>query len=147
MPGLYNKPTRDEHIVDIPLTPIRTNVSTGARKEGQSIGGSNVSGSDTFEGEDVQTKTGLFHRHRGRRRAKTESPISTEEEDVITTMGRFYEKVLGFSIITRYLLYVLPLALIFLIVILIGRFAAKNAEIGGVKLYWFFFWVGERWFL
>jgi len=62
------------------------------------------------------------------------------EEDAITTMGKVYKKILNFSIITRYLVYVLPLGLCIAIPIIVGATAAPGAKIGGVRIVWFFSW-------
>ena len=119
-----------EHIVNIPLTPIMTNASTGARKEGQSLDPGVLK--DESEGSEFQ---------RGRRRMRDEA--IAEETGALTTMGRFYEKILNFSILTRYLFYILPLGLIFMTFILIGVTRSKQNQwyVGGVPIQWFFVWV------
>jgi hypothetical protein len=63
------------------------------------------------------------------------------EEDTLNRMGRIYNKILNFSIITRYFVYVSPLALCIAIPIIVGATAAPNAKIGGVPIVWFFTWV------
>lgn len=67
------------------------------------------------------------------------------EADTITKMGLFYNKILNFSIVTRYILYVAPLAIIIAIPIVIGATAAKNAYIGGIAMTWFFVWIEVVW--
>ena len=67
------------------------------------------------------------------------------EEDTLTQMGVIYNKILNFSIVTRYFLYVLPLAIIIAIPIVIGATAAQNAEMGGVRIVWIFSWVECVW--
>jgi hypothetical protein len=141
------KNNSDEHIINIPLTPVMTNLSTGARKEGHSMSRGDLKRNET----DASEEAGIFHRHIGRRRARkmeTGGDASlVEDEGALTAMGRFYEKVLNFSIITRYLVYILPLALCFLAVILVGMFVTPEASIGvtdespGVRIVWFFIWV------
>jgi hypothetical protein len=63
------------------------------------------------------------------------------EEDTLNRMGRTYNKILNFSIITRYFVYVSPLALCIAIPIIVGATAAPHAKIGGVPIVWFFTWV------
>ena len=63
------------------------------------------------------------------------------EEDTLNRMGRIYNKILNFSIITRYFVYVSPLALCIAVPIIVGATAAPNAKIGGVPIVWFFTWV------
>ncbi|KAG6997504.1 mechanosensitive ion channel protein Msy2 [Physcia stellaris] len=68
------------------------------------------------------------------------------EEDTLTQMGQIYNKILNFSIVTRYFLYVLPLAIIIAIPIIIGATAAPKSTIDGhVRIVWFFSWVEIVW--
>jgi hypothetical protein len=59
--------------------------------------------------------------------------------------GKIYDKIWRFSIITRYFLYVAPLALCIAVPIVIGATTAKEAAIGGVRIVWFFTWVEVVW--
>lgn len=128
-PGLAAN--RDDHIVNIPLTKIATNVSTGARKEGHTA--------------PVPTEEGIFHGHIGRRRAADSGEDGAGEEGALTTMGKFYDKILHFSILTRYLLYIFPLSITLLIPVLVSIYAAPKATIGGVRMKWFFIWMQIVW--
>lgn len=67
------------------------------------------------------------------------------EADTITRMGEIYNKILNFSIVTRYTLYIAPIALIIAVPIVIGATAAKNAKIGGIAMDWFFVWIEVVW--
>ncbi|KAF2157298.1 hypothetical protein K461DRAFT_309435 [Myriangium duriaei CBS 260.36] len=67
------------------------------------------------------------------------------EEDTLNRMGRIYNSILEFSIITRYFLYVTPLALCIAVPIIIGATVAQGARIGGSRLVWFFTWVEIVW--
>ena len=59
------------------------------------------------------------------------------EEDTITTMGKIYKKILNFSIVTRYLLYVAPLALCLAVPIVVGgKPITNNPTIGRVTVRW-----------
>ena len=49
------------------------------------------------------------------------------------------------SIVTRYFVYVLPLALIIAVPVIVGATVAKDAELGGVRIVWFFTWVEILW--
>jgi small-conductance mechanosensitive channel len=71
--------------------------------------------------------------------------------DTVTTMGKIYDKIFGFSIITRYFLYVLPLGLLIAAPIIVGV-AIQNSRadrrppiLAGVSLIWFFTWVEVVW--
>jgi hypothetical protein len=60
-------------------------------------------------------------------------------------MGEIYTAILNFSVVTRYFLYVLPLAAIIAVPIVVGATAAKGAKIGGVRIVWFFTWLEVVW--
>jgi small-conductance mechanosensitive channel len=97
--------------------------------------------------ENTNQRQSLF---RGRRRGPAglqKGDVGYDgEEDTITTMGRIYKKILDFSIITRYMLYVAPLALILAIPIIVGGPPiTDNPQIGKVRLRWFFVWVEIVW--
>lgn len=68
-----------------------------------------------------------------------------DDDGTLTTMGKIYKAVLNFSVITRYFVYVLPLALMIAVPIVVGATIAENAKIGGVRMVWFFTWVEVVW--
>ena len=93
-------------------------------------------------------KTGMFHR--GRRRQtpinpKTGAPLpprAHEEENMaLTRMGRFYTKVLNYSIVTRYMIYVAPVALLLAIPIILSQVAKNPGTINGAKAKPFWIWI------
>ena len=96
-------------------------------------------------------KANYFKRHAaGRRKARTENANRHKEndgdEDTLTQMGQIYNKILEFSIVTRYFLYVLPLAIVIALPIIIGATAAKKTTIdGNIRIVWFFSWVEIVW--
>lgn len=63
------------------------------------------------------------------------------EEDTLNKMGRIYKKITEFSTLTRYLVYVTPLAACIAIPIIVGATTAQSARIGGVRIVWFFTWI------
>ena len=67
------------------------------------------------------------------------------EEEILTHMGRIYDRILNFSIVSRYLLYVLPLALMIAVPLIVGATVAQGANIGGVRMVWFFLWIELVW--
>lgn len=86
----------------------------------------------------------------GRRRTtvnekKTGGKGNDEEDEILTNMGKIYNKIRDFSVITRYFLYVLPLATIIAIPIIIGATIAQNATLGGVRIVWIFAWLECVW--
>ena len=67
------------------------------------------------------------------------------EDGALNSMGKVYKAIYNFSIVTRYFLYVLPLALGIAAPIVVGATTAKKATIGGVRIVWFFTWVEIVW--
>ncbi|PGH27357.1 hypothetical protein AJ80_00835 [Polytolypa hystricis UAMH7299] len=135
--------------IDIPLTTVHSHRSTGARKADTVASPSAyVPHSDMMSPQsEPNEKYGLFHSEGGRRKINTDLARQAEspEDGTLTRMGKFYDKILHFSVITRYFLYVLPLALLIAIPIIVGATAAPDARIGGVKIVWFFTWIEVVW--
>ena len=127
--------------IDIPLSKVDT--KTGARRA-------------TWEKHQPEpTNTGLsekasfYQRHvAGRRKVakKAGHKGADGEEDTLTQMGYIYDKILNFSIITRYFLYILPVAVLISLPIIIGATAAQKSTIGGVRIVWIFSWLLIVWF-
>ncbi|KAJ5542456.1 hypothetical protein N7535_004877 [Penicillium sp. DV-2018c] len=132
--------------IDIPLTETTSRSHSGARK---------WAGPDEFNSTAGEKEPVVHHHHRGpgrRRRTDTEinertgKPAESPEDGTLNRMGRIYQAVLNYSLITRYLIYVLPVAILIAIPIIVGATAAPYAKIGGVHLYWFFTWIEIVWF-
>ena len=82
-----------------------------------------------------------------------------EEEDVLTRMGSFYQKFTSFSVMTRYIVYVVPVGLLLSIPIIVTALLFptykatpenhkepwKGPMIGGVPVQWFFTWLLITW--
>ena len=121
--------------IDIPLTTVTSR--TGARQANPNLS------------PHIEKPAPFGHSAGGRRRVNTGDRVTHrhEEEDTLTRMGRIYNKVLDFSIVTRYFLYILPLALIIAVPIIIGATAAPHATLGrgGPRILWFFTWVEIVW--
>jgi len=116
-------------------------------------------------------KHGLFHRHGGRRKIQPKSGVrrqgTGDSEDVaLNAMGRFYNKIVGFSVLTRYLVFVVPVALLLAIPLVIlpitgdppgdGREAKDRFTVGnftdadgqlhiGPSLFSLFLWIEISW--
>lgn len=125
--------------IDIPLQEVpsaahRNNSSTPFADQGDGL-------TKTMSRQPPRT----FGNRRARGAAANETVGYDGEEDTLNRMGRFYNAVLNFSIITRYIVYVSPLALCIAIPIIIGATSAPNAKIGGVPIVWFFTWIEVVW--
>lgn len=128
--------------IDIPLTQVQTNKSGGARKPDRSYSDPQTSQST------MQNEKGYFNRRAAGRRKGAQDRRHNEgdaEEDTLTQMGQIYNKILNFSIVTRYFLYVLPLAVLIAVPIIVGATAAQGAKITRVRIVWIFTWVEIVW--
>ncbi|KAF1920806.1 hypothetical protein BDU57DRAFT_439033 [Ampelomyces quisqualis] len=97
-------------------------------------------------------KTGMFHR--GRRRlaevdTRTGAPLpprgSEEEKTALNHMGRIYTKILNYSIVTRYMIYVAPVALLLAIPIILSQTGTITGDIGGTVQKKFWIWIEIIW--
>ncbi|EED18543.1 serine/threonine protein kinase [Talaromyces stipitatus ATCC 10500] len=138
-----NMANPNDATIDIPLTTVPSR-GTGARKTN-----TNNLPSPTGYGNGSPNDEKPQHRPGPGRRKKTGAGESIqngeESEGALNTMGRIYFAVLNFSVITRYFIYVSPLALLIAIPIIIGTTAAPHAAIGGVRICWFFTWIEVIW--
>lgn len=125
----------------IPLEKVVSHASTtGARRP-------SAPPVPELEMDSEKEKHGFHRGMRKRGGSGSGAVAATEQEDgVLTAMGRFYTKVLNFSVVTRYFLYILPLAAILAIPIIIGCTAAPKAKIGGLRMVWLFVWIEVVWF-
>ncbi|KAH8703662.1 serine/threonine protein kinase [Talaromyces proteolyticus] len=132
--------------IDIPLTTVPSRGGTGARKI--NTNGYDAASNGNYDNGE-KSGSDLPNRPGPGRRKKTSGEASAsqinEEEDAINRMGRIYNAILNFSVITRYFIYVSPLALVIAIPIIIGATAAPNSKIGGVRIVWFFTWIEVVW--
>lgn len=137
--------------IDIPLEQVKTNASLnggsgGFRNQHNTAAMHQTQSNELPTNTATGEKGGFF---RGRR-AKAGQGTGTGrmgydgEEDTITTMGKVYAKIFGFSLITRYFLYILPLGMIIAVPIIVGAILDKGnggPKIGGVPIVWLFSWV------
>jgi small-conductance mechanosensitive channel len=89
---------------------------------------------------------------RGRRRTTSsldqlEAPIARVEatDNTLTRIGNLIKKVHGFSIITRYALYVLPIATLLVIPLALFDTIYKDARAGNIRLLGLFIWLEAVW--
>ena len=142
LPGSKMDASRDVTI-DIPLTNVASRQQTGARDPNASPS-AYIPPTEPYPAEPAMEKGNPF----GRRKHFTmsdEKGLASAQDGSLTKMGRFYMKILNFSVVTRYFIYVLPLAILIAIPIIVGATAAKTAAIGGVRIVWFFTWVEVVW--
>ena len=133
--------------IDIPLQQVSSN-GGGLRSQ------ASTTALQSSNNETSSHMRGLF---RGRRAkadhvAKKTGKVGYDgEEEEINTMGKIYRKVLNFSTVTRYFLYVIPLGALIAIPIVIGAVVENRsqkdpgANVGGVPILWFFTWIEIVW--
>ncbi|KAF2724889.1 hypothetical protein K431DRAFT_281364 [Polychaeton citri CBS 116435] len=138
----YKMGTNDATI-DIPLEQV-SSYGQGLRSQG-SAAQLNPSGGQ----EEMNNEKHTFSRGRRQKRdanAPNGGKIGYDgEEETVTTMGKVYYKIANFSMFTRYFLYMVPLGIIIAIPIIIGATVAPKAELGSVRIVWFFMWVEVVW--
>ncbi|KAH7088173.1 hypothetical protein FB567DRAFT_441676 [Paraphoma chrysanthemicola] len=97
-------------------------------------------------------KTGMFSR--GRRRiakvdSRTGAPLpprgDQEEKTALNHMGRIYTKILNYSIVTRYMIYVAPVALLLAIPIIMSQTGQITGTIGNANQKKFWIWIEIIW--
>ncbi|RMD39989.1 hypothetical protein DV735_g5148, partial [Chaetothyriales sp. CBS 134920] len=140
--------------IDIPLAPVTSR--TGIRKTNtgspvmtrQLSGHSRDDSNDDEYEEKRQASDPLTQSHLGGRRRRLgegAGPNKDQADGTLNSAGRIYQKIYNFSVITRYIVFVAPLALLIAVPMVIGATIAPNARIGGVKLLWFFTWIEVVW--
>lgn len=67
------------------------------------------------------------------------------DDGTINTIGRIYQAIYNFSLVTRYMIYVIPVGCLIAIPIIVGATAKPDAKIGGVHITWFFAWFEVVW--
>lgn len=141
-----NMANPNDATIDIPLANVNTR--TGARKQDGSS--PNDYGRQQSFSDSRNEKTAFFKRRPAGRRRKVKANSNEKrgddgEEDTMNQLGKIYKRILDFSIVTRYFLYVLPLAIIFAIPIIVDATATDKKELGGVRVVWFFSWIEILW--
>ncbi|KAE8384668.1 Mechanosensitive ion channel-domain-containing protein [Aspergillus alliaceus] len=135
--------------IEIPLNPVPSRGQTGARKTSINTASPdpNLYEPPGEEGGNAEEKAGLVTGPGRRKRVDSGRGRSLEEPEdgTLTRMGRIYQAIFNFSIITRYLIYVTPLALLIAIPIIVGATVRQDTRIGGVPLHWFFTWIEVVW--
>jgi small-conductance mechanosensitive channel len=135
--------------IDIPLTKVTTAGSTTGARKIDATSPSTAQYDEGWNADQMNEKQGhRFLRGPGGRRRRLENmgrQQKEKEDGSLNAVGRFYKKVYNFSVLTRYFIYVAPLALAIAVPIIVGATVAPRARIGGVKIVWFFTWVEVVW--
>ncbi|KAF9886707.1 hypothetical protein FE257_011221 [Aspergillus nanangensis] len=131
--------------IDIPLQTVPSQGQTGARKGSVNTHTSarpyEASDEANVSNEKNDVGPGLRKRIDSARARSLDDP----EDGTVTTMGRIYQKIFQSSIIVRYFIYILPVAILIAVPMIVGALAAPKATIGGVPLVMFFGWFEVVW--
>ncbi|KAJ4338597.1 hypothetical protein N0V95_008021 [Ascochyta clinopodiicola] len=71
--------------------------------------------------------------------------VAGQEKTALNRMGRIYTKILNYSIITRYMIYVAPIALLLAIPIILSQTRTITGSIGGTDQRRFWIWIEIIW--
>ncbi|KAL1836263.1 hypothetical protein VTJ49DRAFT_5380 [Mycothermus thermophilus] len=130
---------------EIPLRPVKSNASsTGSRRP-------NDKGMDEKHAIFDKAVGGPAGRRRIRKDLQRAGSSGPNNEDVkVNAMGRLYNKIFGFSVVTRYLLYVAPVALalaapIIVIPLVSEQHGIKLGEGPHHSLWLLFLWIEISW--
>lgn len=126
----------------IPLAPIKSNNSTGARKAGEGIQ-NDFSTAPTLKSDSE--KGGFFHHKTAGRRRVERSDSSNDDDVAVNGLGRLYKKIIEASVVFRYMVYVAPVAIVLAAPIIALAILKPNATLGGMRLYLFFVWLEIVW--
>ena len=89
--------------------------------------------------------------HSGKRRTTLptnlkESTVGYDgEENTVNRLGKIYERIRDFNVVTRNLIYILPVSILLAIPLIIFATVHKNARAGGVRLLGIFIWLQVAW--
>ncbi|KAL4889360.1 Mechanosensitive ion channel-domain-containing protein [Aspergillus ambiguus] len=137
--------TPNDVTIEIPLNTVSSQSQTGARPSIQSTRSQHGYQPPQGDANASSEKTGLMP---GRRRkidvAKGRS-AEDPEDGTVTRMGRVYRRLRNFSPAVKYIIYIIPVAVLLLVPVLVGMFVVPQATIGGVGVGWFFSWIFLLW--
>jgi len=156
LPGSRDGPSSapNDASISIPMEPVRStsNKTSGSRRAGDRSPALNAPSMPT-SGQNMAANFDEKMKSTERKHKKAKGDGT--ENDPLTVMGRIYETIKNFSIVTRYLLYVLPVSLILAIPIFIitpnsiGKIDQTDGHsykrLGGVRLLWVFVWIIIFW--
>ncbi|KAL1870410.1 hypothetical protein VTK73DRAFT_2648 [Phialemonium thermophilum] len=152
---------------DIPLTTVRSNASTGARKRNQTqFQDVDMNRDENEKSGTVTPGGGIGGRRKVHKDLKRAGTDGSTEYVKLNAMGRLYNKIVGFSVITRYLVYVVPVAILLAIPLVLlpitgdkpddGRARKDRITVGdhkdanghlvrGPSLFYLFLWIEISW--
>jgi small-conductance mechanosensitive channel len=141
-----------QHMDNIPLTNMR---SHGSNRTARRMGEEGISSTDFCtppKFSNDEEKASFFNRTAGRRKKLSDDLGHVRRSDTdgegstLTGMGKIYRKVVNFSPVTRYMVYIVPVGAILAIPIVVTAIVTgPKTTIGGFRLVWFFSWIEIVW--
>lgn len=133
---------------DIPLTTVGSNGSSTGVRRAVDDGESPIDFAPQKSFPQDREKVGFFNRVAGRRKIVKDQihRVNSDDETSLTAMGKIYDKIVNFSNITRYMVYVIPIGLVLAVPVVVTATIAPDARIGGVRMVWFWSWIEIVWF-
>lgn len=141
--------------VGIPLQAVRSNVSsTGARKPQTTA----ASAGRISSLSPVDEKDGILPGQGGRRKRMNtginRKGTGGSDDVALNAMGRIYTKIVGFSVITRYMVYVAPVGLLLAVPLIVlpvtghhdDVYVGGSGNVRGPPLFRLFLWIEISWF-
>jgi hypothetical protein len=129
---------------DIPLRAIKSNASsTGSRRV-------NTEGMDEKHALFDRAVGGPAGRRRIQKDLKRAGSTGMSEEASLNAMGRLYNKIVSFSVVTRYLVYVVPVAVLLAVPIIVLPLTGDKDRVsvgrgGRHSLFLLFVWIEISW--
>ncbi|KAH6676024.1 serine/threonine protein kinase [Plectosphaerella plurivora] len=141
-----------QHDNGIPLTQVKSHASsTGARRPNMTQNFDPSAPSSADEKAHLQTQSSGLRKGKGGMRRKGTG--DSDDSVSLNYMGRLYNKIVNFSVITRYLVYIIPVALLLAIpLIVLPIVGKKDIPVGAVEkgkeaptLFNVFLWIEIAW--
>lgn len=102
-----------------------------------------LGGDDAFQENDANSQIPILDKDR--RKLRRRKAWQDQHQEVrLTKAGRIYRNVMQFSFLARWLIFILPVALLLAIPIIVGVYK-PGAEIGDVRILWLFLWIEVVW--
>ncbi|CCG83008.1 Serine/threonine protein kinase [Taphrina deformans PYCC 5710] len=98
----------------------------------------------TYHENDTSSQSPIVENEKQPKIRRRKAWKEANQRTRVTKAGLFYRKVMDFSFITRWLLFILPLAILLAVPIVVGSFET-HAQIGGVRIVWLFLWIEIVW--
>lgn len=112
--------------------------------DGGQFMGDPLGSDDTYHENDSSSQSPIVAQNEKPSIQRRKAWRDTHHEVRVTRAGKLYKQVMTYSFISRWLLFIMPVALVLAVIIIIGAFET-GASIGGVRIVWLFLWLEVTW--